>query len=43
MLTNIVGLDCTKIADGEDQKSQKAKAVVIAGFMALFAGILMCK
>lgn len=42
VLTNIVGLDCTKIADGEDQKSQKAKAVVIAGFMALFAGILMC-
>lgn len=39
-LIQIFGLDCIKIA--EDQKVQKAKMVICAGFMSVFAGVLMC-
>ena len=40
-LIQIVGLDCVKIA--EDQRASKAKCVVVAGFLAIFSGILMCE
>jgi len=39
-LVQVIGLDCIKVA--ESQLRMKAKMVVTAGFLSVFAGILMC-
>lgn len=39
-LISIGGLDCIKIS--EDQPATKAKMIVVAGFMSILAGVLMC-
>lgn len=41
-LIAIGGLECTKIADTEEEKPTKAKMIVVSGFMTVFAAILMC-